>query len=359
MAAFINYVFYIYALSLHIFIYSLMSITKNALIRYHTLDRCFANPGRRYSIKDLLEECNAALRELDTNTEGIKKRQLYDDIRFMQSEQGWSIDLEKSKSGRNVYYRYVNTSFSIKNQPVNEMEANQIKSAMQVLSRFKGMPQFGWIEELIPKLDQSFSLSSHSDNIMSFDNNEYLKGIEFLSELFNAIVYKKTLEISYKSFKTDEPSIIIFHPYHLKQFNKRWFLFGKNSDYNNITNLALDRIESIKESDISYIENTNVNFEDYFEDIIGVTLPENQEVLKIEFIASENLAPYIMTKPIHESQSPLRKYEEGYRFFIKVIPNRELESVILGFGEGLKVLTPTDFRDKIVERISNNMKNYN
>lgn len=336
-----------------------MSITKNALIRYHTLDRCFANPGRRYSIEDLLEECNNALKELDVKSEGIKKRQLYDDVRFMQSEQGWSIDLEKYKSGRTVFYRYADSSFSIKNQPVNEMEANQIKSAMQVLSRFKGMPQFSWVEELIPKLDQSFSLSSSSNNIMSFDNNEYLRGIEFLSELFNAIVYKKTLRISYKSFKTNEPVEIIFHPYHLKQYNRRWFLFGKNSEYDNITNLALDRIQSIEESSDKYIENTNVNFEDYFEDIIGVTLPENQEVLKIEFIASENLAPYIMTKPIHESQSPLRKDEEGYRFFIKVIPNRELESVILGFGEGIQVVKPLEFKNRIVERIKENLNNYN
>jgi predicted DNA-binding transcriptional regulator YafY len=336
-----------------------MSITKNALIRYHTLDRCFSNPGRRYSIKDLLDECNLALGELDIKTEGIKKRQLYDDIRFMQSEQGWSIELEKIKSGRIVYYRYEDTSFSIKNQPVNEMEANQIKAAMQVLSRFKGMPQFSWIEELIPKLDQSFSLSSHSDNVMSFDNNEYLKGIEFLSEFFNAIVYKKTLDINYKSFKTVEPINIIFHPYHLKQFNKRWFLFGKTDKYENLTNLALDRIESINESQVSYIENKDVDFDIYFEDIVGVTLPENSEVKRIDLFVDEKLAPYIETKPIHESQSPLRKCEGGYQFFVQVIPNRELESVILGFGEGIKVISPQEFKELIVNRITENLRNYN
>ncbi|WP_417371222.1 helix-turn-helix transcriptional regulator [Gelidibacter japonicus] len=335
-----------------------MSITKNALIRYHTLDRCFANPGRRYSVEDLLEECNNALKGLDVKSEGIKKRQLYDDIRFMQSEQGWSIDLEKSKSGRNVFYRYADSSFSIKNQPVNEMEANQLKSAIQVLSRFKGMPQFSWIEELIPKLDQSFSLSSSPDNIISFDTNEYLRGIEFLSELFNAIVYKKTLRISYKSFKTNEPVEIIFHPYHLKQYNRRWFLFGKNSEYDNITNLALDRIQSIEESSDKYIENTDINFDEYFEDIIGVTLPTDKEVQKIELLAKESLAPYIITKPIHESQSPLKEYEEGFKFFIKVIPNRELESVILGFGEDLKVVAPEEFKIKIANRIRENLENY-
>ncbi|GAA4281948.1 helix-turn-helix transcriptional regulator [Gaetbulibacter aestuarii] len=336
-----------------------MSITKNALIRYHTLDRCFSNPGRRYSIDDLLEECNAALSDLDSDSEGIKKRQLYDDIRFMQSEQGWSIELDKIKSGRTVFYRYRNTSFSIKNQPVNELEANQIKSAMQVLSRFKGMPQFSWIEELLPKLDQSFSLSSNSNNIMSFDNNKYLKGIEYLSELFNAILYKKVLKITYKSFKSSEPRIIIFHPYHLKQFNRRWFLFGKNSSFENITNLALDRIESIQELDTVYIENEEVDFDEYFEDIIGVTLPTNSEICKIEFTVTDKLAPYIMTKPIHESQSPLRLCEEGYRFFINVIPNKELESLILSFGEGITVVSPIEFREKMIFRINQNMNNYN
>ena len=294
-----------------------MAITKNALTRYHTLDRCFANPGRRYRIEDLLEACNLALIDLDNDTNGIKKRQLYDDIRYMESEQGWSIDLKKSKSGRAVYYSYVDMSFSIRNQPVNEMEANQIKSAMQVLRRFKGMPQFNWIEELLPKLDQSFGLTSDTDNIMSFDTNEYLKGITFLSELFNAIVYKKALEISYKSFKSEIPISISFHPYHLKQYNKRWFLFGKNPNYEGITNLALDRIETIALSDTAYIPNTAIAFDNYFEDVIGVTVPENQDLLKIEFLVSKSLAPYITTKPIHESQSPLRECEQGYTFLFR------------------------------------------
>jgi hypothetical protein len=38
-----------------------MSITKNALLRYQTLDRCFKNSGRSYLIEDLLDEINQAL----------------------------------------------------------------------------------------------------------------------------------------------------------------------------------------------------------------------------------------------------------------------------------------------------------
>ncbi len=38
-----------------------MSIIKNALLRYQTLDRCFKNTGRSYLIDELLEEVNQVL----------------------------------------------------------------------------------------------------------------------------------------------------------------------------------------------------------------------------------------------------------------------------------------------------------
>ena len=38
-----------------------MATTKNAFIRYKVLDNCFRNPGKRYFIDDLIEECNKAL----------------------------------------------------------------------------------------------------------------------------------------------------------------------------------------------------------------------------------------------------------------------------------------------------------
>lgn len=177
-----------------------MAITKHALIRYQTLDRCFRNPGRRYYIADLLEACNEAIKDLEPDSKGIRKRQLYDDIRFMESSQGWHIPLERIKDGRKTYLRYEDTSFSINNQPINELEAEQLKSAMLVLNRFKGLPQFEWINELLPKLDQTFQLSNQSDTIISFDSNEFLKGTEHLSPLFNAILYKQTLAITYKLY---------------------------------------------------------------------------------------------------------------------------------------------------------------
>lgn len=332
-----------------------MSTNKHAIIRYQTLDKCFRNSGRNYAIDDLVEECNKAIYEHTGKEEGIKKRQLYDDIRFMESEQGWNIELKKQKDGRRVFYKYENLKFSISNQPLNETEANQLREALLTLERFKGLPQYNWINELNTRLEASFNLKQKSDVIISFEENEFLKGLEFIPELYNAILYKKVLNVSYKNFKTENSTSIIIYPYYLKQFNMRWFLFGKSDDYETITNLALDRIESIEPINQDYI-NPDIDFNEYFDDIIGVTVP-NDKVETIILEISESLLPYLKTKPIHGSQI-IKDLEGRNCLQIKVIPNYELEMLILSHGEKIKILEPPFLVEKLLERVNKMKNNY-
>lgn len=334
-----------------------MPITKNALVRYQTLDKCFSNPGRKYSIKDLLNACNESLWALDPNSSGVKKRQLYDDINFMESSQGWSIPLLRKKEGRNTYFEYEDRDYSINNQPINELEAEQLKSAMMVLTRFKGMPQFEWVNELLPKLDQSFRLSSIQEHIMSFEENPFLKGLEHIAPIFNAINNQQTLEITYQPYDKDEFKITFF-PYHLKQFNSRWFLLGRNPDYKNLSNYPLDRIKTIKNMARPYQE-TSIDFEEYFEDLIGVTMPLESKLEEIVLRFSENRINYVLTKPIHGSQKIDKSDSSGLIIKIKVIPNPELYQLILSFGEDVSVLSPKSVVELAAKKIKLMNQNYN
>ncbi len=332
-----------------------MSTNKHAIIRYQTLDKCFRNVGRNYAIEDLVEECNKSIYEYTGKEEGIKKRQLYDDIRFMESEQGWNIELKKVKEGRTVFYKYENSNFSISNQPLNETEANQLREALLTLDRFKGLPQYNWINEINARLDSSFNLKQKEEKIISFEQNEYLRGLEFISELYNAILYKKVLNIDYKSFNSGEVHSITISPYYLKQYNMRWFLFGKSYNYETITNLALDRIEKIASSNEVY-KKSNIDFSDYFEDIIGVTIP-NDNVLDVVLKVDKTLIPYVTTKPLHGSQK-IKESENNFEVHLKLIPNYELETLILSFGEKMQVLEPITLVEKVKEKINKMKNNY-
>lgn len=326
-----------------------MPTNKHAIIRYQALNKCFRNPGKKYYINDLIMECNRAIYEFSGIEDGVKLRQIHDDIRFMESEQGWSIPLKHIRDGKKVYYRYEDMNFSINNQPLNETELIQLRETLLTLSRFRGMPQFEWINEIITRLHSSLNIRNQNEQIIEFEQNDFLKGLEYITPLYNSILYKKVLNIDYRSFKQDVIQTFVFHPYYLKQYKNRWFIFGLNQKLNVIINLALDRILGLDESIQAYIDN-EINFSEYFEDIIGVTLYKDARPEKIFLKIGHDTFPYIRTKPLHGSQK-IKMNDGEYIVEIEVIPNYELESLILSYGDAIEVLAPESLRNKLVERI--------
>ena len=333
-----------------------MPTNKHAIIRYQALNKCFRNIGRKYFIEDLVSACNQAIYDFTGSNLGIKKRQIFEDIKFMESDSGYSIDLIRHKEGRKVYYRYSDTKFSIDSQPLNELEANQLKEALLTLGRFKGLPQFNWIGEITTRLESSFSLLKNNKDIIQFEENKFLKGLEFISPLYHAITYKKVVKIEYQGFKQSEPVQYLFHPQLLKQYNNRWFLIGMINENESFTNISLDRIIAIEElSKISYIE-TSIDFNELFEDVIGVSIPKNEEPIKIHIKVNEALAPYIFNKPLHGSQKIIDK--ENLIIEIEVFINYELISLIMSYGDGLEVINPNGLRTQFKNKIENILTKY-
>jgi predicted DNA-binding transcriptional regulator YafY len=321
-------------------------ITKNAFIRYKTLDKCFSNLGKMYFIEDLVEACNEALLENDPKSDGIKLRSVQNDIKFMESESGYSIPLERHSYGKRFFYRYETRDFSITKQPIQESELNAIKESLQILSRFSGLPQFDYVNELIPKISNGLGLDSSTNSIIGFDDNVDYTGRVHIGTIYEAIVQKQVLKISYQDFRSEEPYDIIFHPYYLKQYNNRWFAFGKNND-NNLTNwnLALDRIQRIEQSSVKYFEHEE-DWEDYFSDLIGVTRFENSVAIEVKLLFSKAVAPYVLSKPIHQSQK-IKKIESGLEVRINVVSNYELKRLILSYGGQVQVISPKSLFDEI------------
>lgn len=327
-----------------------MATNKNAQIRYKILDNCFRNTGRRYFIEDLISECNKKLLEIDPYSKGISRRQIFEDINFMESSEGWEIDLLREKEIRRVYYRYADTSFSINNMPLNETDINRLQTAMQTISQFKGMPQFEWIYELLPKLKQGIS-SNNQNVIIEFENNIDLWGIEHIGTIYNAILYKKVLLIDYLQAFESEVRLII-HPYYLKQYNNRWFLFGYNPERNKHDwNLPLDRIQNIAETNEKYISNNSINWDEYFDDIVGVTRLDGAKPEKITLHFYGKTGRYIESKPIHPYQKHKWIDNDTLEVNMELIVNYELEKFVLSYADSVKVIFPNSLIEKVKSRV--------
>ncbi|HMR81708.1 MAG TPA: WYL domain-containing protein [Niabella sp.] len=98
--------------------------------------------------------------------------------------------------------------------------------------------------------------------------------------------------------------------------------------------------------------------QEYFKDIVGVTRNIGDSPTEILFLANHVQAPYVRTKPIHHSQKTIEQRKEGTVFSITVIPNFELERELIGFGEGLTVLSPASFVRSIKRKVCLLYANY-
>ena len=332
-----------------------MSLSKRAAIRYQALDRCFSNRYKEFYIGDLIEACSKAIYDYDGSEEGISRRTIFNDIDFMRSDAGWQAPIEAYHNGKPCYYRYSDPYFSINKKDLNEKEMSQLKETLMMLSRFKGMPNFDWMEELVTNLEDKFSLKGPGDRVIGYEQNPYLNGIERLSDLFNYIINKQPLTITYEHFSKGT-IIWTIHPYYIKQYNQRWFLFGLNEEYRDITNIPLDRISDIKPAKLSFFENQDIDFEEYFDDIIGVSIPKGKVVESLQLKFAPERFPYILSKPIHPSQKIIDK--ENKIIQIEVIPNRELEALILSYGNQVEVLSPDSFREQIRQNIAESFEKY-
>lgn len=319
---------------------------KFQFIRYQILDRCFRSRNRRFFINDLIQTISLAMEEFGLKS-GVSRKTIFNDINAMKSL--YLIELDNScMDGKKKYYRYLDLNFSIENQPISSVEKEFFRDTIIVLNRIKGLNQFEWVKDVIPRFTET---EVAEQEIISYQSNEYLKGINHLNDIYNSIISKTVLSVEYKDFKSHDSYLIIFHPYYLKQYNNRWFAFGLNEQRNIRTwTIALDRIISIESHMTKYIH-SEIDWNDYFEDIIGVTKPSGVNSVKIGLRINKESSPYFETKPFHPSQR-LRKTinDENYYEFDLII-NHELVSSLLSFGSEIKVIYPQELKDLIFDEI--------
>lgn len=332
-----------------------MASNKHAQIRYKVLDDCFSNFRRKFYFNDLLERCNEALRELygEEHT-GIKTRTLRSDINYIRARAAEAgVDVESVDDGNGYYYRYTEPDFSIFKRGLGKDDLAQLKETILMLQRFKGMPNFDWMSELVVKLEDRLNLRGVSRSVVGYDDNKTYTGLDWFQDMFDAIINKSVLHVQYKTF-SDIAYDWTIHPYYIKEYNNRWFLFGLNEEQHTIYNIPLDRIENLEQINKEYIP-SDIDFETYLDDVVGVSVfPREKESIRLQF--SEHRFPYVLTKALHHSQ---RIVDFDNRVIeINVIPNNELEALILSFGKDVEVLSPIEYRQQIQGVIRESYEKY-
>lgn len=333
-----------------------MSINKNALIRYKTIDHCLRNRYRRWTLQNLLEACSDALYEYEGIKKGVSLRTVQMDIQMMRSDRlGYNapiIIVDKK------YYTYEDPKYSIANIPLTSQDLAILGEVVSILQQFKGFNYFQEVDDMIGRLEHKIFKQKYRESpLVDFEKNENLRGLEHLSTLYQAIAQQKVLRMEYQPFKAQTAYEMVFHPQGLKEYRNRWFVLGLRDEGNDIQNLALDRIQRFETLPKVPYRSAGLDAA-YFKDILGVSKNTGMQLEVIHFWADLSQTPYILSKPIHASQRLLEQLEDGAIFELKLLWNFELERELLGFGEHIKVLSPENLVHSIRDRLKKNYDHY-
>lgn len=333
-----------------------MPANRNALIRYRTLDNCLRNRFRKWTLNDLIEACSNALYEYEGIDKGVSRRTVQADIQVMRSDKlGYNapiVVLEKK------YYTYEEKDYSITNIPLTQQDLSKLSEAVEMLKQFRGFSHFADVGDMVQKLeDKVYSVKNDTRSIIDTEKNERLRNFSMLEELYRFIRQKQAIKMTYQSFKAQEASDIILHPWILKEYRNRWFILGTQDKERKVFIFALDRILAVKKSEIQYIEADEFTADNHFKDVVGVSV-SSQRTNNVHLRFNPVNAPYVLTKPIHPSQEIIEEKNGFITFKICVIPNFELERVILGFGASVEVLQPSRLRNRIAEQLKSGLSYY-
>jgi predicted DNA-binding transcriptional regulator YafY len=323
-----------------------MPVNKAARFRFEVLDECLRNDKKKWTKAELLRHVNRRLELHYGSDASISASQLRYDLEAMQAEFGAPIEMYRE--GKAYLYRYEDNSFSLKNIPIEEEDLQKLGHAVELLRQIQGFTIADEMEEVVNRLESRYKFSGSGKPVIAFEDSPPMRGIENLEDIYHAILHHTPLKITYQTFREERPRIFHMHPYLLKAYAHRWYLLGYCEEKEKIINFSLDRMHEIRVARVPYIPNTFIDGNNYFRDMIGVTLYPDQEIERIELLFNSDLAPYVQTKPLHHSQEILQQYEDGsLRIQLQVYINYELIMLLLGYGCNVKVLTPTHLARQI------------
>jgi len=322
-----------------------MPKNKDAVSRYRWIDERLRNKRlKKPSLDDLIEYVS---KKMDTN---ISVRTIQKDIQDMRHDPELNYHAPILYDRSSGTYRYEDDSYSISSIPIDEADLQGLEIAISILEQFRSLPVIEQFEDAILKiaasLKQNREVMEHK-GLIKFARAAQYKGAAHIPFIVDAIKNREVIRIAYQSFDRNEPKEHWVEPYHVREYQSRFYLIGKSQKAKGGTLLtfSLDRIVDIWPTDKNFDEK---NFDDasYYQHAIGITVPtEAPEKVVLSFTPLQG--KYVKSQPLHPSQTIIADNDKECRVSLNLVINHELSMVVLSYGALVKVLEPKSLANKI------------
>jgi len=259
----------------------------------------------------------------------ISERTLQRDIEALRANFGLDVQYDNQEKG---YYIEVSQLF-----PLDDfMRVAQLKMRSDLLM-------------------DSINDIRHNQIYISFDGSEMLNGVEYLEPLLDAIRNNWIVTFTYTKFTNSKSKTHTVKPYHLKEYNGRWYLLGMINK--GLTTFALDRFDSLETTNKIFDRDSKIDPKEDFLNQIGISWGDDYPTI-IKLLFTPDQANYVKTLPWHSSQKIIKEDKNGLEIELFLTLNFELEQLILAQGNRVKVLEPASLTNQVKAVYKSALHNY-
>jgi len=172
-----------------------------------------------------------------------------------------------------------------------------------------------------------------------------------------ALLYEKQVQISYKRAGKENAMSYRIHPLALVQRGPVLYIHARINDYADTRILALHRIQSatLLEEGAQYPDGYDVD-QTIAEGVWGFG---PGDAVQVELLFKQGYADHLLETPLSADQEVSVLEDKSLRIKATVTPTPQFKWWVLGFGDGVVVLSPQSLRESFVGIVRGMAANYN
>ncbi len=306
------------------------------------IDAVLRNKMKPYpTMQNILDAC--ADKDIYVTSESIQK-----DIAFMKgmAPDGFDAPIEYNRTHRG--YEYADPEYSIMKVALSEDEVFAVMESLDLM-RTMGGANFSHkfnsaMEKVLSTSMEEFDQAKRDIPVLQTMSMPTSRGFEHFNLVYKACQMELPISFIHYSYLKRLFKPIILHPFLIKEFDNKWYIYGYSESHKKIRVFGLDRMYGPMLLKRNFIPTDVKKITPLVTATYGVFILKGAKKEKIKILVSPFVTSYFSAYPIHESQE-ISKFNGGASMItFDLIPTLELAKLFLSHGKHLTVVEPDWFK---------------
>lgn len=240
-----------------------------------------------------------------------------------------------------------------------------LRIAVETLAKVNQIKDFKKLPEIFGKIHRAAKKWVHKGEAVGksvyFDPLPHYDGGTHLPFFLKAIDEMRRVSFLYQAFHAQEPKTVVFDPWFLRHYDRRWYVGGFSHDPAEqfVRVFPLERIKE-QPQNIGFCRDKPRDYdaESYWHHIYGITIPpaRKMEVVELRFWYPQQY--YFLSAPFFEPFEVLSQSRESAHIRLHLIPNIDLVQKLASYGSGVTVLAPHSLRTQMAFYLEKALSHY-